>query len=141
MANKKDNISWGRRVFRSKAFLIIAIVVLVFMGLFLGKVIHQKYEVTQEIKAIEEKREELVQENEKLGDLLEYLKTDTYKDRVAREDLGLQQEGETVVVINEGEDVLQPEEELLLDAPAEEQTAYVPTYRKWWDYFFTSKKD
>lgn len=141
MANKKDNLSWGRRIFRSKAFLVIAIIVLVLMGLFLGKVIHQKYEVTQEIKAIEEKKEGLVQENEKLGDLLEYLKTDTYKDRVAREDLGLQQEGETVVVINEGEDVLQPEEDLLLDAPPEEQTAYIPTYRKWWDYFFASKND
>ncbi len=139
MARSSDNLSLGRRIIRSKAFLVIAIIVLVILGLFLGKVIHQKYEVTQEIKAIEDKKEELVRENEKMGDLLEYLKTDTYKDRVAREDLGLQKEGETVVVISEGEDSVQPEEELLLEAETEEETVYVPTYRKWWDYFFASE--
>lgn len=139
MATDKDNISWGKKILRSKVFLVFAIIILIALGLFLGRVIHKKYEVSQEIRSIQDRKEELVQENERLQDLLEYLKTDTYKDRVAREDLGLQREGETVVVISEGEDVVIPEEQLLEDKPAEEDLVYVPTYRKWWNYFFASE--
>lgn len=139
MVTDKDNISWGKKILRSKVFLVFAIIILIALGLFLGRVIHKKYEVSQEIRSIQDRKEELVQENERLQDLLEYLKTDTYKDRVAREDLGLQREGETVVVISEGEDVVIPEEQLLEDKPAEEDLVYVPTYRKWWNYFFASE--
>ncbi|MFC1721630.1 septum formation initiator family protein [Patescibacteria group bacterium] len=140
MTNKSDkNVGWGRRVLRSKVFLVFAIIILVILGLFLGRVIHKKYEVSQEIRNIKERKEGLVKENERLQDLLEYLKTDTYKDRVAREDLGLQREGETVVVISEGEDVIIPEEQLLEKQTEGKELVYVPTYRKWWDYFFASK--
>jgi cell division protein FtsB len=134
-----DKAGLAKKILRSKAFLVLAIIILAIMALYLGRVIHRKYEVAEEIKSIKERQESLVRENQRLGDLLEYLKTDTYKDRVARQDLGLQREGETVVVFSEGEDAVKPEAQLLVEPPVEEKLAYVPIYKKWWRYFFVSE--
>lgn len=133
-----DKLVFWKRILRSKVFLVFAIVLLLVLALFLGKVVHRKYEVAQEIKAIQDHKEDLVKENERLRDLLEYLKTDAYKDKVARSDLGLQQEGETVVVISEGDEVVKQEEELVKTSQDDEPVAYVPTYKKWWNYFFAT---
>ena len=129
-----------RRILRSKFFIICAIIILTVLVVFLGRVVHKKYEVSQEINRLEERREELVHENEQLGDLLEYLKTDSYKDKVARESLGLQKEGETVIVIDEEESV-QVEEEFWNpeEETADKQVAYLPNYKKWWNYFFATR--
>ncbi|MFC1618066.1 septum formation initiator family protein [Patescibacteria group bacterium] len=138
--NKQSDVFW-RKILRSKFFIIAAVIIIAILVVFLGRVIHHKYQVTEEIKQAKEKKENLVSENDRLQDLLEYLKTDTYKDKVAREDLGLQKEGETVVVVDEGDDVAQLEEELLaMDTSADDEPLnYTPTYRKWWDYFFANQ--
>ncbi len=136
---KKEDVLW-RRILRSKFFIVFSVIILVVLVVFLGQVINRKYQVAEEIKKTKEKQVDLRSENDRLADLLEYLKTDTYKDKVARKDLGLQKEGETVVVIEEDEEAAVPEENLLtLVEKEEEVSTYVPTYREWWDYFFANK--
>jgi len=139
MAAVSTQAGLAKKIFRSKAFLVVAIIILLIMAVFLTQVIRRKYEVAEEIKSVQERQENLVRENQRLGDLLEYLKTDTYKDRVARQDLGLQREGETVVVFNEEAGAAKPEANLLVETPVVEKAAYVPSYKKWWRYFFATE--
>lgn len=129
-----------KRVLRSKAFVIVAILVFAVMAYFLSRVIHKKYEVAQEIKAIKERRELLIKENQRLQDMLAYLKTDSYQEKVARENLGLQKPGETVVAIEEKDSaVVRTEEEFLPPSQDTTATAYQPIFKKWYNYFFASQ--
>lgn len=136
----KPEGSMIKRVLRSKVFVIVAILVFVVMAYFLSRVIHKKYEVAQEIKAIKERRELLVKENQRLQDMLAYLKTDSYQEKVARENLGLQKPGETVVAVEEKDsDVVRTEAEFLPATAAAATPAYLPIFRKWYNYFFASQ--
>lgn len=129
-----------KRVLRSKVFVIGAVLVFVVMAYFLSRVIAKKYEVAQEIKAIKERRETLVKENQRLQDMLAYLKTDSYQEKVARENLGLQKPGETVVAIEEKDsDVVRTEEEFMPAAEQTKTTAYLPIFKRWYNYFFASQ--
>lgn len=131
-----------KRVLRSKVFVIGAVLVFVVMAYFLSRVIQKKYEVAQEIKSIKDRREALIKENQRLQDMLSYLKTDSYQEKVARENLGLQKPGETVVAVEERDSlVVRPEEEFLVDRAGEAKpTAYTPIYKKWYNYFFASQE-
>ena len=129
-----------KRVLRSKVFVIVAVLVFVVMAYFLSRVIHKKYEVAQEIKSIKERRESLVKENQRLQDMLSYLKTDSYQEKVARENLGLQKPGETVVAIEEKDAAVVRTAEEFSPAPADAKaTAYLPIFKKWYNYFFANQ--
>ena len=68
-----------KKILRSKVFIIISLIIFIVMAYFLSRVIYKKYEVSQEIKSIKERREMLVKENQRLQDMLAYLKTDSYQ--------------------------------------------------------------
>ena len=78
--------------------LVIAggvIFVLVMIG---GKAV-QGYEMRQEARAIQQRIEQLKQENRRLSRELDYLKSDEYIEKVAREELGLVRPGDVPVVM------------------------------------------
>lgn len=129
-----------KRVLRSKVFVVAAVLVFVVMAYFLSRVITKKYEVAQEIKTIKERRETMVKENQRLQDMLAYLKTDAYQEKAARENLGLQKPGETVVAVEEKDaEVVRTEEEFQPATTSAVPTAYLPSFRKWYNYFFASQ--
>lgn len=63
-----------------------------------GKAV-QGYEMRQEARAIQQRIEQLKQENRRLSRELDYLKSDEYIEKVAREELGLVRPGDVPVVI------------------------------------------
>lgn len=137
---EKPEGSLIKRVLRSKVFVVVAVLVFVVMAYFLSRVIAKKYEVAQEIKAIKERRETLVKENQRLQDMLAYLKTDAYQEKAARENLGLQKSGETVVAVEEKDsDIVRTEEEFMPATAAATPPAYLPIFKKWYNYFFASQ--
>ncbi|EKD49466.1 MAG: hypothetical protein ACD_63C00135G0002 [uncultured bacterium] len=136
---QKAEIHIIRRVIRSKFFTISAIVILIVLVFFLGKVIKKKYEIAQEIAKIQEEKKTLETENERLVEMLDYLKTDSYRDKVAREELGLQKEGESALIFSEGEETVQKEEGMVGKAEKAEEEIYIPNYKKWWNYFFKTE--
>ncbi len=126
-----------KKILRSKVFIIISLIIFIVMAYFLSRVIYKKYEVSQEIKSIKERREMLVKENQRLQDMLAYLKTDSYQEKMARENLVLQKPGETVVAIEEKDAaVVLTEEELAPISTDVKPPAYLPISQKWYNYFF-----
>ncbi len=71
------------------------IFVLIIIG---GKAV-QGYEMRREARAIQQRVEQLRQENRRLSDELDYLRSDEYIEKVAREELGLVRPGDVAVAI------------------------------------------
>ncbi len=116
--------------FSSRWFLGGTFTLLLLIALALGQETYRKYQITQEIQQQRQSIQQLSRENQDLEDLVSYLQTDNYRERVARERLGLQRDGELVVVVPEEDAVLVPEEDpLLLERTNPE---------RWWRYFFAT---
>ncbi len=82
-------------------------------------------------RRIDEAREILAQEQakaEKLKAKWEEVQTREYLERVARNDLNMQKEGETVVVLT-GEEKQGPESKI----GNQEETIEEPNWKKWWN--------
>lgn len=56
----------------------------------------QRRSISEEIRNLQQQQAGLEQKNQQLSDSLQYLSTSDYKDRVARQELGLKRNGELV---------------------------------------------
>lgn len=133
-------ISIIKKIFASKVFLAASLIVLVAASLALARVITRKLEINQEIANLENKIQNLENQNLELTDLINYLQTEEFEEEVARLQLGLKKPGEKVVVISPAatgsiEFVQEPGTE---DTSADGDPDKIPNPIKWWRYFFVS---
>jgi cell division protein FtsB len=132
----------------SRVFIIIGICLLVFIGFSLGKETYRNYQIEKEIQALEEEISGLEKNNDNLTRLIEYFKTESYQEKEARQKLGLQKEGEKVVVITE-ENIESEELEMEsaensieeFNQSEEIQEEEISNPRKWWNFIFTWKEN
>jgi len=128
---KKQSLT--KRIFSFKLFFVISIAAIVFLGVSLGKEFYRGYQIQREIESLKKDIESFRKSNYELSKLIEYYKTDEYKEVQARERLNLKKDGEKIIVIKPIlED--QEKEEVKKDVGAEKENA--PNYKKWWNYFF-----
>lgn len=120
------------RIASSKWFLGVGFVLLLLIALALGRETYRKYQITNEIRDQRQAIAVLEDSNQELEDYVSYLQTDNYRERVARERLGLQREGEQVVVVPE-----QVSQEPVLDSGDAEVST---NPKRWWRYFFSVKQ-
>ena len=114
---------------KSKLFQAAGSLVLVALMVVWGREAWHRREVEREIEQLREQIAEAEGGSAKLQEALAYLRTPEYKERQARQLLGLQKPGEFVVAL----------------PPAEEEPAGSPgagrggNPRQWWLYFFGNK--
>lgn len=130
-----------RKVLSSKIFIFFAGVLLIFMGINLGKELYRKYQIQKEIDSLQSEVNDLKSSNQQLADLISYFKTENFAEIEARKKLNLQKEDEQVVVVNvsEAESVKNAtstkkdnENVVSSEAPQKKKS----NIQKWWDYFF-----
>lgn len=117
--------------------LIVGFFVVAYMLYNLTVSIYENYQVEKHIQEFETRNAELKAENDqKLADF-QYYTSEEYVEKVAKQNLGLINPGEQVVVI--------PDEDLIvLSQDAEEQRvaeqirASWSTPKKWWKFFFST---
>ena len=131
---KKKNIV--EKIFSFKLFAIVGVFVIFFLGLNLGKEFYRKYQIQKEIDSLKGDISSLEKNNYKMSQLIEYYNTDEFKEAEIRKKLGVKKEGENVVVVREAfadsnSDIIEKE----ID-----NNKNLPNYRKWWNYFFATKK-
>ena len=115
-------------IVENKIWIRIIIALLVAYIVFsVGKVLYQNYKVNKEVAALKVQVEELKKANKEYSDKILYYQSPSYREKIARERLGLQKEGESVVVIL-------PEERPKETEQGPKDTS--PNYLKWWNYFF-----
>lgn len=92
---KKTKNKWKKRL-----FLSLLLIILIFLSINLFKTWQKNNQVNQEIAALEQEINNLEQGNLKMKELIEYFNSNAYIEEKARVDLGLQKQGEKVVIVN-----------------------------------------
>ena len=97
----------------------------------------ERYKVEKYIMEYEQQNLEISLENQSLLDLLDYYSSPEYRDKIAKQNLGLVLPGEKVLVIPESHS-LTDSQRFEKSLALEKQQFFVdqPNYKKWLIYFF-----
>ena len=108
-----------------------------YMFFSLATSIYRDYKLETEIEVFEGEIDNLAsQANQKPSDL-KYLQSDEYKDRYAKENLGLLNPGEKLIILPDPDrNVEQGPVELMTDILSPDSVLNQPNNRQWWEYFF-----
>lgn len=116
--------------------LIVGFFVVAYMLYNLTVSIYKNYQIEQHIAEFEHKNEELIAENQQKLEDFQYYTSDEYIEKMAKQNLGLINDGEQVIVI--------PDEELIVRSDTEELAALTDdlraswsTPKKWWKFIFS----
>lgn len=121
-----------RDVLTSRAFTIIVLFAIILLAVSLTKSIIRKVEINKQIADLEVEIASLEQENVELDNVMQYFNSSEYQEKEARTKLGLQQEGESVVIIPND----LPERTATTSTDEAMAAAEVPNSTKWKQYFF-----
>jgi len=107
-------------------------------GIFSGflKITWQKIEIQREIDKLKTETGKLEADNKYLSGILDYIGSDSFKEREMRLKLNLQKEGEKVIIIYDESGALKTGQN---SAKESENSTNRQNYKKWWDYFFGKK--
>lgn len=118
---------------KSKLFIVFGAAVVLILAISLGREMYRKYLIESEIRQLQGEVDKMNRSNADLSALIGYFNSPEYKERQAREQLGLQKPGEFAVA-------LPPE----AGQPSAKQTGQASgqaasNLEKWWQYFFGHK--
>ncbi len=130
---KKKNVAG--KIFSFKLFILASVLIVIFLGTNLGREYYRKYQIQKEVDSLKEDISSLERNNYKMSQLIEYCKTDEYKEAQARERFNLGKEGENLIVMIESND---NDSEIEIEEK-NDGSENLPNYRKWWNYFFATK--
>jgi len=108
-----------------------------YMFFSLATSIYRDYKLETEIEVFRGEIDNLADRaNQKPSDL-KYLQSDEYKDRYAKENLGLLNPGEKLIILpNKDQNVEQGPVTLMTDILSPDSVLNKPNNRQWWAYFF-----
>ena len=131
----KKNVSRKKTVI--KLLIFFGFVMMVFTSFGLGKELVRRQKINKEINQVKKEIESFEKKNKELGQLIEYLNTDSFKEIQARQNLGYRKEGERVVSIESGDNSFNQENEASFITPFQED---ISNMRRWWNHFFITKE-
>jgi cell division protein FtsB len=137
IVNKKKKKNIINKVFSFNLFVAGSILVVIFLGTGLGKEFYRDYQIQKEIDSLQSDINSLEKDNYKLSQLIEYYKTDEYKEAEARKRFNLKKDGESVVIVRPNP--VDSEYDYDIDEENNNKEDDLPNYKKWWNYFFASK--
>lgn len=112
----------------------IAICGLLLLLVFLADLKYKQYKaqsaIQQQKQSLQDQADALQKKNDDLNQSLQYLNSSGFKERVARQDLGLKKAGETVYSFGNGQTGTSSESGLAQNKPS--------NFQKWWGYFFSA---
>lgn len=121
-----------KKIYRSKLFLVGALIVVVLISISLTKEALRRHQINQDIQQLTQEVTDLEERNTELADLIQYLNSTSWQEKEARTKLNLKKPGETMVVtpgsIVEEEEVV--EKIVLTDALKSRSNP-----QKWWRLF------
>ncbi len=112
---------------KTKIGTVVLSLALVGVGFLTLNSLLAKYRIDKQIRQLQARADQVQGQNQSLSDLVNYLNTDQYKEKVAREQLNLKKDGEYVVALP------QNQQEQVAAASTETQKSNT---EKWFNYFF-----
>lgn len=119
----------------SGLFFVAGLVILILIGVSLGKETYRKKQVQKEIENLQSQIKQLGQENGELNNLIAYFSTPQFQEKEAREKLNLQKDNEQMIILRKdlaAKNQSQPEKDpvpVVMDDSS-------PNWRKWLNFFF-----
>ena len=119
----------------ARVIVVVGFVIVAYMLYSLTVSIYENYQIDVHIKNFEEKNEELLSENLDKIESYQYYTSDKYIEKIAKQNLGLINPDEKVIVITEEDN------DTILEAEYEETQTLVirnswSNPHKWWEFFF-----
>jgi len=126
----QPKISILKRIISNKYLFFLLIFFLLLVLVYLAKEINYRRLLVEELDYIKGQVEEIETENQTLVDNLEESKTEYFKEKAARLNMGLQKPGErTIVIVPLVTDFSSDEIQ-----PSSSDSSF--NFKTWWDYFF-----
>ncbi len=113
---------------------VTGLVFVIFIAMGLVRELVNRYMINQEIEKVQSEINTLERKNKELAGLVDYLNTDAFKEIQARQNLGMQKDGETAVSIESLPDNINSMAELSQDSNDQSDKTNIG---KWWGYFFS----
>lgn len=129
--NKQQNNSLFFRIFSSKIFFGIFLIIIIYLSMNVYRGVKQRIEVRKEISNLKMEIENLDKENNKLSDLIEYFETEEYVESISREKLSYKKPGEKIIVFTE-----EDSDNISNTKNKIEEIEKEPNIKLWWNYFF-----
>ncbi|MBU1018732.1 MAG: septum formation initiator family protein [Patescibacteria group bacterium] len=129
MKNQSQNFNLARII------VIFGFAIVAYMLYSLTVSIYENYQIDVHIENFQSKNDQLQTENLEKLESYKYYTSDMYIEKVAKQNLGLINPGEQVIVITEDDN------NTILEAEYEEAKNFVlrntwSNSRKWWEFFF-----
>jgi cell division protein FtsL len=134
------NQSQLKKIFNSKIFLIVLIVLTVLVGFSTARAFYQDYRVNQEIARLNSKVDDLEQKKLESMQILEYVSSKNFVEKKARSDLHMKKPGEKVAVVKEEEKKTEKKQDIVkLNKNNDDKKTSNPA--KWWNYFVSKSNN
>lgn len=129
-ADHHNNIFY--RLFSNQRFLaIVGLILLLLIILPLARTYSQKRVIENEISGVQQEIAQFEKDNQELKEMLSYLQSDQSLEAQARMNLNLKKPGETVVVIENQEEIKNSDD-------VQDNEEEISNLKKWFNYFFSS---
>jgi cell division protein FtsB len=126
------------RLFIIVLISISAVGAIIFFSIPTLKEMRRSNAIEMEIENLREEAVRISADNSFLADQVKYLRSDHYKERLAKDKLNLRNPGEQVVIVQpstRGDDISQNEEENTGEIGSD-IVGNISNFQKWWRYFF-----
>lgn len=137
----RNDKTFAQKLIQWRYLLVVNAIIILFLGVSLGREVVRNQTINTEISALEVEAQELTARNIEISELKTAMQTESFIEREARLKLGMKKPGETVVVVQDGNEVVQPltgdeSDPLGYIIGTEELPIVVANPSKWWYYFF-----
>ncbi len=133
---ERDNNNLSKKIFSSYFFLIVLIAVASIITLSYARTYYNDYQIKQEIVNLQEQADKLKTKKIKLLEELNYVKSDSFVEEVAKVELNLANNGEKVVMIKTSntttEEIYRQPEDVMLKLTDK-------NYSKWFNLYKTNQ--
>ena len=123
----------------TKIILIAEFILLAYMLYVLSASLYKSYQVDRFIKTAEEENKKLEYENTSLIEDFEYFRSNSYKEKIAKQNFGLVRPGEEVIILAPAGGPYLTGEEQIVQA-TEEYYKQLSNPRKWFLFFFDRER-
>lgn len=123
----------------TKFILISEFVLVAYMLYALSSSVYRSYQIDKHIAQFETENQRILEENRRLSADYEYYSSQAYKEKIAKQNFGLINPGEQVIVIPDDGVIARAEDEVLQQKSAR-KWEIMSNPKKWWTFFFFRPK-
>lgn len=118
-----------------RLMIIAGFIIVAYMLYALTVSIYRDYEIDRHIKDFETEQEKLTEENQQKLEDYQYYTSQTYIEKIAKQNLGLINPGEKVIILPAGDDTSMSKTEET-EAEFTLKLSRMNNPQKWWTFFF-----